>query len=481
VNVAGYGSQLPHLVPQAMGVLATVVKDMLASIVPVDDVDDNTEILVAAAVLKDTPVHAGTTLRAESAMVVVLDAASVLLFRASSEPVAALAVRCVRQCRAFEAVIKSAISIGHCGEVEIPVDNYSAAELIRRRLQNHKRPLIPPLHPPPPSSSSAKLAASFISIPPPSPFDVKVTFLGTGCATPSKHRNGSCVMLQGRVGASSHAMLLDAGEGSVSQLFQACGGEESRVWDHLASLDLLWLSHHHADHICGVPMLLEILRVAVALKHRQLGRKLFIVTSKDLWAHIDYVASINGLNDLVVFVDIMNTLASSCIAPELSMLYKAMPLVSLLISVPVYHCRQSFGLVLNLLHDSIRVVYSGDCRPSEQLMAAGKNCHLLIHEATFDDSLQGDAVAKKHCTVSESLDVGARMRARHVVLTHFSQRYPQLPTYSSTLADSVSFVSAFDLLGFYYPSQIDAVCKVTAALMRASMIDVTNSVDPSND
>ena len=52
---------------------------------------------------------------------------------------------------------------------------------------------------------------------------------------------------------------------------------------------------------------------------------------------------------------------------------------------------------------------------------------MLLHEATFDDELQGDAEAKKHSTTSEAIGVGLAMGARRVILTHFSQRYQKIP------------------------------------------------------
>ena len=52
---------------------------------------------------------------------------------------------------------------------------------------------------------------------------------------------------------------------------------------------------------------------------------------------------------------------------------------------------------------------------------------MLLHEATFDDELQGDAQAKKHSTTSEAIGVGMAMGARRIVLTHFSQRYQKIP------------------------------------------------------
>lgn len=52
---------------------------------------------------------------------------------------------------------------------------------------------------------------------------------------------------------------------------------------------------------------------------------------------------------------------------------------------------------------------------------------MLLHEATFDDELKGDAEAKQHCTTSEAIGVGMAMGARRVLLTHFSQRYQKIP------------------------------------------------------
>ncbi|CAM9923438.1 unnamed protein product, partial [Ectocarpus sp. 12 AP-2014] len=74
------------------------------------------------------------------------------------------------------------------------------------------------------------------------------------------------------------------------------------------------------------------------------------------------------------------------------------------------------------------LVYSGDCRPSEPLVREGKGAAVLIHEATFDETKQQEALDKRHCTMQEALAVGQRMGAERVILTHFSQRYPHMPS-----------------------------------------------------
>lgn len=94
-------------------------------------------------------------------------------------------------------------------------------------------------------------------------------------------------------------------------------------------------------------------------------------------------------------------------------------------SVVVDHCHESYGLIVHSQR-GWSVVYSGDTRPCHRLIQAGAGCTLLIHEATFEDNLADHAKRKRHSTVLEALDVGFRMAAQYIVLTHFSQRYPQV-------------------------------------------------------
>merc|ERR1712238_521896 len=64
----------------------------------------------------------------------------------------------------------------------------------------------------------------------------------------------------------------------------------------------------------------------------------------------------------------------------------------------------------------------------------GAAVDLLIHEATFEDGMEADAVLKRHSTVGEALQIGFKMNAKAVVLTHFSQRYPKIPPIGAAAA-----------------------------------------------
>ncbi|KAJ0989419.1 hypothetical protein J5N97_007775 [Dioscorea zingiberensis] len=124
-----------------------------------------------------------------------------------------------------------------------------------------------------------------------------------------------------------------------------------------------------------------------------------------------------------------------------------------LFSVPVVHCPQAFGIVLkateriNGMGKTIpgwKLVYSGDTRPCQALIDASHDATVLIHEATFEDSLEDEAIAKNHSTTKEAIKVGTSAGAYRVILTHFSQRYPKIPVFDESHMRNTCI--AFDLM-----------------------------------
>ena len=113
--------------------------------------------------------------------------------------------------------------------------------------------------------------------------------------------------------------------------------------------------------------------------------------------------------------------------------------------VPVIHCKNAYGVVVSHKKDW-RIVYSGDTRPCPALTRVGRNATLLLHEATLEDDLLDHAKEKKHCTISEALEVAKQMNPEFTILTHFSLRYNKiLPFLLSQRSDVNSKVFiAFD-------------------------------------
>ena len=451
-------------------------------------------------------------------------------------------------------------------------------------------------------SSSFSTPISVPHMPPPHPLDVTITFLGTGSATPSKHRNNSCILLsipmipsfsppyppprplassltpivmshesvvqakqvllengqkEGQKEAQEqkekqqqeqeqqkNIVLLDVGEGTCTQLFQSVGGDIDRFNSALLSIRLIWISHHHADHVCGLPLLLEHVNRAAVLRGKVLSaiiekdknldksntlssssssasavtaaaasivaHKITVIGPPVVLKYQEYCACVAGLDDLVVFVPTVATLFASYSVPLPQSLLGMCTTRLLVRSVQVPHCKESYGLILEIQRNdnnhrsndntrNMKIVYSGDCRPSTSLINAGKECDLLLHEATFDDTMQSDAECKRHCTTSEAVEVGVRMRAKHIVLTHFSQRYPtvvqsflkfpntEIGTQKNdgirSGNDSVSkrsFSVAFDLLRFSFPSQIKHLPLATSALAQILSAAANSSSAVSN-
>lgn len=111
----------------------------------------------------------------------------------------------------------------------------------------------------------------------------------------------------------------------------------------------------------------------------------------------------------------------------------------------VIHCANAFGIALtinNATDEPFKLTYSGDCRPCDTLIELGMNSTLLIHEATMEDELFEDALAKNHSTVSQAIEQGRRMHAKYILLTHFSQRYAKIPRIEQHLVENVGI--AFD-------------------------------------
>ena len=52
--------------------------------------------------------------------------------------------------------------------------------------------------------------------------------------------------------------------------------------------------------------------------------------------------------------------------------------------------------------------YSADTVPCDNLVLAGQNASLLIHEASMADDQEALAAVKQHSTFSQALDVGRR-------------------------------------------------------------------------
>ncbi|XVE52052.1 hypothetical protein DITRI_Ditri02bG0089700 [Diplodiscus trichospermus] len=333
--------------------------------------------------------------------------------------------------------------------------------------------------------------------------DLEIVLLGTGSSQPSKYRNVSSVYVNLY---SKGSLLLDCGEGTLGQLKRRYGVDGAD--NAIRSLKCVWISHIHADHHTGLARLLALRRDLLSgVPHEPL----LVIGPRQLKRYLDAYERLEDLD--MQFLDCRSTTEASwdtferneesnndgsspespihsnvnnesmqgingtlfargsrmqsywrqpgspidhsAVYPFLKSLKKVLGGAGLeaLISFPVVHCPQAFGIVLkaagrvNSVGKVIpgwKIVYSGDTRPCPDLIDASRGATVLIHEATFEDGLVEEAIARNHSTTKEAIEVGNSAGAYRIILTHFSQRYPKIPVFDETHMHKTCI--AFDMM-----------------------------------
>ncbi|KAF9883501.1 hypothetical protein FE257_003415 [Aspergillus nanangensis] len=299
--------------------------------------------------------------------------------------------------------------------------------------------------------------------------DAEIITLGTGSSAPSKYRNVSSTLVN-VPGVGYY--LLDAGENTLGQLKRVF--EPEQLKEVLQNLRMIWISHLHADHHLGTATVIKAwfeenypngIPHTTAVERdmaKILGdKRLFVVSEENMIGWLEEYASVEnyGFGKLVPLAANPNLTTNGAYRTELIYrhcnaqgLYpghetdsnpqttslrlddEESPLTPLLrnatglsnlLATKVNHCRGAMAVSL-CFADGFKVSFSGDCRPSPSFAAIGRGSTVLIHEATFQNNMHMSAVAKKHSTIAEALDVGRMMEARSILLTHFSQRYQKV-------------------------------------------------------
>lgn len=294
--------------------------------------------------------------------------------------------------------------------------------------------------------------------------DAEIITLGTGSALPSKYRNVSATLLRVPGWGS---MLFDCGENTLGQLKRVF--EPVELKQVLQELRVILISHMHADHHLGTVSVIKAWYQEVhggqplpaqrgdasveSLFENQ--KRLAIISEPAMMHWLSEYSSIEdyGLSRIaplhisaaVPAKKVKSKLgwfipptelaglsadaklkkhAQHTVSPELIGLQDVQ-------AVAVQHCHGARAVSFTF-PSGFKASYSGDCRPSKAFVEIGKGSTVCIHEATFDDELQGDAEAKNHSTTSEALGIAQAMGAKACVLTHFSQRYQKLPVLEHT-------------------------------------------------
>jgi ribonuclease Z len=216
----------------------------------------------------------------------------------------------------------------------------------------------------------------------------KLTILGSAAAVPDMDHENAYMVLEGE----KDTFLIDCAGSPLARL-RAAGVD-------LDQLGSLIITHHHPDHIYGVPLLLLGLRMH--------GRR----APFDIFGTMESLAVIWGTMDLLGWQKWPSPFPVG--RHEVEMTERALVIDSDEFEVratPTEHSLPSIGLRIVSKATGGVVAYSSDTSPSDTLIRLAQGVDILIHEST------GDYVG--HSTGAQAGSVARRCGTKKLVLIHY--------------------------------------------------------------
>ncbi|EGW31213.1 uncharacterized protein SPAPADRAFT_140199 [Spathaspora passalidarum NRRL Y-27907] len=294
---------------------------------------------------------------------------------------------------------------------------------------------------------------------------VHICTLGTGSAIPSIQRNVISTLVripwQNTDGSITYrGILLDGGENTIGSLWRTFGhSNKAHAIQILRELSVIHLSHLHADHHLGIVSMIN-----EWFKHNDADKKLFLVVPSNYITFLQDWYSLEAnyhehfdINRLECFScedflaerripesskvslanfeiqfdqgNIHQKIPEEPLSPinfhRINELYDAVGLHSIE-TVRAIHCYHSYSSIFRFKLDAnqtFQLSYSGDTRPNPKFAEVGYDSDLLVHEASLENFLIEEALAKKHSTMIEAVCTSKVMKCPKLILTHFSSRY----------------------------------------------------------
>ncbi len=272
---------------------------------------------------------------------------------------------------------------------------------------------------------------------------LRIMFLGTGGSTPTPNRNPSAIA----VNREGELMLFDCGEGTQRQMMRAKTG---------MTLNSIFITHFHADHMLGIPGLLQTMALqgrkeplemygprhvdkflyhllALGYGERSFEVKAIELKPGDVVKRPKYeIRAIKTVHNVISIGYVLEEdrrpgRFKREKAIELGV--KPGPLFSKLQSghsILVDGKEVRPEQILGPPRPGRKIVYTGDTRPCESVIEAGKDADLLIHDSTLSEETKQYAIDYMHSTASEAAEVAKKASVRKLVLTHLSARYSDL-------------------------------------------------------
>ncbi|MFB7245208.1 ribonuclease Z [Streptomyces populi] len=264
----------------------------------------------------------------------------------------------------------------------------------------------------------------------------ELVVLGTASQVPTRHRNHNGYLLRW----DGEGLLFDPGEGTQRQMLRA------GVAAH--DLNRICVTHFHGDHALGLGGVIQRINLDrvphEVTAHYPLSGQHFFERLRYATAYRETVplTEVPVAEDGVLATTPAYTLEARRLShPVESFGYRLVEpdgrrmlperLRELGITGPDVGVLQREGSLRGVTLDDVSEVRRGqkfafvmDTRLCEGVDALAEGCDLLVIESTFLDGDHQLAADHGHLTAGQAGRVAREAGVRHLVLTHFSQRYP---------------------------------------------------------
>lgn len=270
---------------------------------------------------------------------------------------------------------------------------------------------------------------------------LEITFLGTGSGPPSRDRSHSAIYMH----YDQHNILFDCGEGTQRQMIKAKGISFMKI-DHI------FITHWHADHWVGLIGLLYTMNLEGRTKPIHIhgpDAERFIgdILDLDYWGSAFRIIPKNvpfeGNREVEVYSTKdfeITAIPTKHSVPSAAYCFRERGSMN----VDIEKAEKKYGLKqgrmvgklkregeitfkgkkiklkdVSTAKPGVKVVYSGDTEPCENVVKISKNADVLIHEATFIE----DKEEMMHTTVKGAAEIAKKAGVKKLIMTHFSRRY----------------------------------------------------------
>jgi ribonuclease Z len=271
---------------------------------------------------------------------------------------------------------------------------------------------------------------------------LKVIFLGTSGSLPTPKRSLPAIAVK----REKELLLFDCGEGAQAQMAKA-GLSPLRV-------NAIFLTHLHGDHFLGLAGLVQ----TMALLGRETPLRIYCPHEDEerVWEYlrlprytVTFDLSVEGLragSELrregyrIATCDVVHpvpAIAYSLIENERPGRFYPERAMELGIKPGPDFSRLQAGETVRTANGRVvrpadvmgsprpgrKITYTGDTRPSDEIVDFAAGSDLLIHDSTFSAELTEKAVESSHSTAAEAAEVARRAGVGMLALFHISPRY----------------------------------------------------------